>query len=65
MITFEGMFCITSDRPLGNFRKAKSFILFSLNSSNPIEQIAKTRLWILNLGNRLQENLYFFLVASW
>ena len=44
MITFEEMFSITSDLPLGNFRKDKSFILFSSNSSNPIEQIANTRL---------------------
>ena len=61
MIIFVGIFLIISDLPFGNFKNARSLIWFSKNLSNPIEQIAKTRLWILNSGKILQENAYFFL----
>ena len=61
MITLEGIFLIISTLPFGSFRKLRSLVWFSTNSSTPIEQIANTRLCILNSGKILQENLNFFL----
>ena len=46
----SGIFFINSVLPLGRFRKDKSFTVCSEKLSNPIEQIVKTRLVILNSG---------------
>ena len=64
IIILTGIPSTKSNLPLGSFKKERSLIESSSNLSNPIEQIAKTRLLILNSGKRLHENLYFFLFSS-
>ena len=63
MIIFLEILFITSVLPFGNLMKDRSLTYLSENSSNPIEEIANTRLVILNSGKRAHLNLYF--LSAW
>ena len=63
MIIFLEILLITSVLPFGNLIKDRSLTCLSENLSNPIEEIANTRLVILNSGKRVHLNLYFLFLC--
>ena len=63
MIIFLEILLITSVLPFGNLIKDRSLTYLSENSSNPTEEIANTRLVILNSGKRAHLNLYFLFLC--